>query len=138
MSGPTPPTEVAQVFSTYPPAARARLYELRSLLLATAGTIDGVGPITETLKWGEPSYLTEQSKSGTTIRLGWKPADPGRVAFYVNCQTTLVDSYRSLFPELQCEGNRAVTFDISEALPQDLVRTCMGMALTYHRDKRRR
>ena len=30
----------------------------------------GVGEITETLRWGQPSYITSKPKSGTTIRTG--------------------------------------------------------------------
>jgi hypothetical protein len=56
---------------------------------------------------------------------------------YFNCQTTLVDTFRTLFPELSFEGNRALVFEASEELPIDAVSTCIELALTYHRRKRR-
>ena len=76
---------------------------------------EGVGELEETLKWGEPSYLTTESKSGTTIRIDWKPKHPNQYAMYVNCKTTLVDTYRSLFPELTYEKNRAIIFGINDS-----------------------
>ena len=130
------PEEVAAVFAGYPEGAAGRLLELRALILTTAAEIDGVGQLTETLKWGEPAYLTQASKSGSTIRIGWKASDPENVAMYLNCQTTLVDTYRTRFPELTYQGNRAINFSASQSLPRDSVRECIALALTYHRDKK--
>ncbi|MHA1572057.1 MAG: DUF1801 domain-containing protein, partial [Alphaproteobacteria bacterium] len=61
--------DVAAVFDAYPAALRRRLMALRQLIFETAALSEGVGPLTETLKWGQPSYLTQQSGSGTTIRI---------------------------------------------------------------------
>ena len=63
-----PMSAVDDVFQSYPRAARAKLGALRKLILATAARTQGVGEIEETLKWGQPSYLTK-SKSSTTIRI---------------------------------------------------------------------
>ncbi len=126
---------VAAVFDNYPPKVRAKLLRLRKLILDTAAITDGVGPITETLKWGEPAYLTEVTKSGSTIRLGWKPKSPNQLSIYFNCNTTLVDTFRSLFPELEYEGNRAIVFAATDKLPQDDLCECFAAALTYHKRK---
>ena len=131
-----PAPEVAAVLATYPDDARARMLELRRLILQTAAAIPEVGPLTETLKWGEPSYLTEKSRSGTTVRIAWKAAAPERYALYVHCQTNLVDTFRTRFPELDYDGNRAVVFDVNAELPEAAVTECISMALTYHLDKR--
>ena len=117
---------VQALFDAYPPKVRAKLLDLRMLILDTAGRIDGVGPITETLKWGEPAYLTEASKSGSTIRLGWKPKRPDQIAVYFNCRTTLVDDFRTLFPALSYEGNRAIVFAAAEKLPEDELSACFA------------
>ena len=71
---------------------------LRELIFATAAATPGVGALEETLKWGEPAYLTSATRSGSTIRLAWKPARPEQYAMFFNCQTTLVDTFRTLFP----------------------------------------
>ena len=59
--------EVTAVFNSYPQKVKAKLLFLRQLIFDTAESIEGVGEIEETLKWGEPSYLTPISKSGSTI-----------------------------------------------------------------------
>lgn len=130
------PPAVAEAFAAAPPALRPRLLALRDLIFETAAETEGVGPLTETLKWGEPAYLTEASRSGTTLRIGWKPAVPTQYGLYVHCQTNLIDSFRGLFPEaLRFQGNRAILFEQSEDLPRDPLALCIAMALTYHRKK---
>ena len=129
--------DVAEKFETYPPAIRSRLLILRSLILETAENTEGVGPIEETLKWGEPAYVTAQSKSGSTVRVGWKKAQPSRYAMYFHCRTSLIETFRALFPtELRFEDNRAIVFDERDEPPEAPLRFCIAAALTYHRDKR--
>jgi hypothetical protein len=133
-----PDPAVAEVFASYPPAIRKQLTKVRRLIFQTAAATDGVGPVTEALRWGEPAYLTLASKSGSTIRLGWNKAAPAQWAIYFNCQTNLVDSFRTRFPELRFDGNRAVIFETTEALPAETLAECVAAALTYHRTKRAR
>ena len=121
-------------FDSYPKDAKAVLLQVRSLILEIAQQQD-LGAVEETLKWGEPSYLTTNSKSGTTIRIDWKPKYPDRYSLYVSCKTTLVDTYRSIFPELVYEGNRAIVFDIKNEIPENELRLCIDMALKYHLNK---
>ena len=124
---------VAKAFRAYPPVIRRKLMALRRLILETAADIDGVGEIEETLKWGEPAYVTAQSKSGSTIRIGWKKSRPSQYAMYVNCQTTLIDSFRSMYPrEFKFEGNRAIVFDDKDVVPVSQLSSCIETALTYH------
>lgn len=127
---------VARTFAGYPPDLRRRLLVLRGLILDVAAAMPGVGEIEETLKWGEPAYLTSASKSGSTIRLGPVKSNPSQYALYFNCKTTLVDTFRSLFPvELRCEGNRAIVLELADAVPRDALAFCIQAALTYHRKK---
>ncbi|MEO8386628.1 MAG: DUF1801 domain-containing protein [Betaproteobacteria bacterium] len=127
---------VSQVFESYPPNVKRKLLALRKLIFDTAASTAGVGELEEVLKWGEPAYLTLQSKSGSTIRVGWKKSAPTQYALYFNCNTNLVDTFSTLFPnEFRFEGNRAVVFSLSDALPQDALAYCIAAALTYHRGK---
>ena len=128
---------VAEVVAAYPPKIRTAVKKLRKLILQTAARTEGVGAITETLKWGEPAYLTNESRSGSTIRMGWKSARPGEYAMYFNCRTNLVDTFRTLFPELAFDGNRALIFQIGAELPEEPLRVCIAAALTYHKKPRR-
>lgn len=130
--------DVASVFDAYPPDVREKLLGLRRLILETASDTEGVGPVQETLKWGQPSYLTARSKSGTTIRIDQVRAVPGRYAIYVHCQTSLIETYRELYPDaLAYEGDRAIVFDCKKDVPQDILRHCIALALTYHLRKAR-
>ncbi len=126
---------VRKKFDSYPDLVRPKMALLRRLIFDVAVNSEGVGKLEETLKWGEPAYLTAESKSGTTIRIDWKAKSPSHCAMYVNCKTSLVDTYRSLFPELSYEGNRAVVFDIKKPIPENELRACIKMALMYHIDK---
>ncbi len=131
------PTNVAAVYDSYPANARDVLLNLRSLIFQTAAQISAVGPLTETLKWGEPAYLTEASKSGSTIRMAWKPAKPDHGALFFNCKTTLVDTMREIYPgTFTFQGTRAMLFTLDQPLPNDALAHCCEMALTYHRNKR--
>jgi Domain of unknown function (DU1801) len=129
---------VAQVFEAYPPAARRKLLALRELIFRTAAATQGVGELRETLKWGEPAYVTAQSRSGSTVRIDWKPAAPSQYAVYFHCQTNLVSTFRTLFPtEFRFEGERAIVFGLADAVPTDALALCIGAALTYHLGKKR-
>ena len=125
-------------FRAYPLAMRRKLAALRQLILKTARGTDGVGEIEETLKWGQPSFLTTQSGSGSTIRIDAVKSQPGRYAMYFHCQTNLVATFRQLYPkEFDYEGNRAILFDTAKPVPEQPLRHCIALALTYHRDKRK-
>jgi hypothetical protein len=128
------PADVAAAFAAFPEHVRARLLEARDLIFATAAGMEGVGPLKETLKWGEPAYLTEASRSGSTIRLGWFRSSERECAILFNCRTTLVDDFRERFPDaFAYEKNRAILLDAREAAPQTPLSVCLGVALTYHR-----
>ncbi len=124
---------VAAKFDTYPADIRTRLLSLRELILQVAATTEGVGALEETLKWGQISYLTSQTGSGSLIRLDQHGDSPTGYALYFHCQTTLVDSFRELFgQQFRYEGNRCLVFDVRKAFPAKALRQCIGMALTYH------
>jgi len=124
--------DVAEVFSAIPDLPRAKLLRLRALIFKSAAMLPQIGQLEETLKWGEPSYLTK-SKSGTTIRIHWKEQRPEYCALYVHCQTNLVELFRDRFGlDFEFEGNRAVLFPVKGRFPSAALRACIEMALTYH------
>lgn len=128
--------EVLQTFLSFPDDIQPELMALRELIFETAAATEGVGALEETLKWGEPAYLTSQSKSGSTVRMGWKRSNPGQYALYFICRTHLVERFRTWFPdELRFDGNRAILFKKNQPVSVEAVRACIAAALTYHRDK---
>jgi Domain of unknown function (DU1801) len=127
---------VAQAFESCPPPLRPKLLALRALVFDTAVSTTGVGALEETLKWGEPAYVTSQSRSGSTVRIGWKKSRPTQYAMYFHCRTNLVETFRTLFPtDFKFEGNRALVFDEADIVPTDSLAFCITAALTYHRNK---
>ncbi len=130
-----PPTDpcdprVRAAFDAFAPPKRTRLLAMRDLILQTAAEIREVGPIEETLRWGEPSYLTTESKSGTMLRVGGKA--PDQVAVFVHCQTDLIARLQARFGDrITTEGSRAVVFSVEEGPDEEVVRELAALALTY-------
>ncbi len=124
---------VEAVFDAYPDAPRRDLLRLRALIFDTAAQIEGIGPLIETLKWGQPAYLPSRPRTGTTIRINALKDDPGRYGMFFHCQTTLVGTFRELYrDQLVCQGNRAILFSHGAAIPRDALKHCIALALTYH------
>ena len=83
---------VAAVFKAYPPPSRPGCWRCASWCSTSPPRRAGVGRLTETLKWGQPSYLTAESGSGTTVRIDrLKNRDDG-YAIYFHCQSGLVEA----------------------------------------------
>src|SRR5262245_39899798 len=128
---------VAAVFAAYPPSLRRPLLSLRALILQVAAETCVTGDIEETLKWGEPAYVTK-SGTGSTVRIDRRKANDSEYAIYFNCQTDLIATFRTLFPRLRFEGNRAIVFDKDQRIPRDALTYCIAAAFTYHQRKGRR
>src|SRR5712664_712774 len=128
---------VDAVFNAYPKPIKARLLALRRLIFDTAKTTKGVGALQETLKWGQPSYLTAETKSGSTIRIDQVKSAANQFAVYFHCQTDLVETFRELYPELNYGGNRSILLNAQDDLPEPPLRHCVALALTYHLNKRK-
>ena len=141
MATTNPPAEVAQAFNAFPKKAQIKLLQLRKLIYSTAAGNSRIGPLVETLKWGQPSYLPKKPRVGTTVRLGFSDKTPDKIQMFVHCQTTLVDTYRTLLgnePDelLSFEGNRAIVIALKPALPKAPLALCIEAALTYHLNKK--
>jgi hypothetical protein len=129
---------VDAVFKAYPESIRTRLLALRRLILDTAKVTAGVGALQETLKWGQPSYLTAETGSGSTVRIDQVKSTANGYAIYFHCQTDLVETFRELYPtELSFGGNRSILLDTADKFPEAELRHCVALALTYHLNKRK-
>ncbi|MDH2345067.1 DUF1801 domain-containing protein [Bradyrhizobium sp. SSUT77] len=138
MTAPPLPREVSRAFDALAAPIGRRLLQVRALIFATAAAHEQVGRLTETLKWGEPAYLTEATGSGSTIRLG-RVRDSEHAAVLFNCKTTLIDTFRERFPDqFEYRQTRAVLLPTSGALPKQQLTVCLSLALTYHLDRRAR
>lgn len=125
--------KVAIVFEDYPKKVRQKMLLLRKLVLNTASEIEGLEKLEETLKWGEPSYLT---KNGSTLRMDWKESVPDRVAVYFKCTSKLVPTFKMVYKnKFNFEGNRAIIFKMNEKIPETELKHCIALTLKYHKIK---
>ncbi|WP_049722828.1 DUF1801 domain-containing protein [Gilvimarinus polysaccharolyticus] len=115
-------------FKSYPENARSKIEILRGWIFEISASLD-LGKIEESLKWGEPSYSV---KTGSPIRIDWKPKSPNNCYLLFNCNTTLVDTFRELYGNLlEFQGNRAIVVSLSEELPEAAIKHCIELGLTY-------
>ncbi len=125
--------KVKVVFNNYPDSVRSKLLHLRHLIIETANNIAEITTIEETLKWGEPSFLT---KKGSTIRINQKKGEPNQYAMYFQCTSKLVPTFKMIYKDtFTFEGTRAMVFNINDKIPEEALKNCIAAALTYHQVK---
>ncbi|MEQ9090095.1 MAG: DUF1801 domain-containing protein [Balneola sp.] len=122
-----------EVFENYPDSVRSQMEQLRELILEAASEVDGLENLEETLKWGEPSYLT---KHGSTVRMDWKEKKPNQYAMYFKCTSKLVPTFKELYQDtFTFESDRAIVFNLDEKILKNELKHCIKLALTYHKVK---
>ncbi|MGL4239301.1 DUF1801 domain-containing protein [Tabrizicola sp.] len=133
-AAPPPTPEVAAVFAAASPEAREGLLALRSLIFTVASQTPSVGPLTEALRWGQPAYLTLESGSGCSLRIG--PAPQG-FGLFVHCQTSLIEDFRAgPGAAFHTSGTRAVLFQSADEVDQGAIAPLISRALTWHKRAR--
>lgn len=123
---------VQQKFSGYPDDVKALLLSLRELIYRVAKQHD-INDLSETLKWGEPSYIAPK---GSTIRIDWKEKTPHQYCMYFNCKTVLIETFKEIYSDtLTFEGNRAIVFNVGQTVPHIELSHCISLALRYKKIK---
>jgi len=115
--------------------ADLKLEELADQIKSVGNRLEPIEELVETRKWDQRAFLPNRPRIGTTIRIGH--ASETKIAMYVHCQTTLIDTYRSLFPHLTFQGSRAIVFDVHSPLPKKELDMCIEAALLYHYHKKK-
>jgi len=115
--------------ASYPDLVQGKMNFLRSLVHQTAEEV-GISKLEETLRWGEPSFVT---KKGSTLRMDWKAKSPTEYAMYFSCSTRLVETFKRVFgDDFNYEGKRALIFDLNAPLPTADLKRCIAATLRYH------
>ena len=126
-------SKVTEIFDNYPDFVRDKMQYLRKLVIETAEETEGINVLEETLKWGEPSFVT---KNGSTLRMDWKEKTPDQYAMYFQCTSRLVDTFRLVFDhKFQYEGKRAIVFQLNQKIPELELKECIKASLRYHNVK---
>ncbi len=126
-------SQVEAIFANYPDFVRDKMQYLRELVIETAEETEEVTGLEETLKWGEPSFVT---KNGSTLRMDWKEKSPDQYALYFQCTSRLVDTFRLVFDhQFQFEGKRAIVFQLDQKIPEQELKECIKATLRYHKVK---
>ena len=134
MKHPFTSDKVAQVYAGFPTVERQMALALRDLIFDVAEATPEVGQLEETLKWGQPSYLTPETKSGSTLRIGL--AKGGGAAIFAHCGTDIINTYAASFADMdQIEGNSAVIFKRADDIVPARLRFLVHHGLTYHARK---
>lgn len=121
-----------KLYKSYPEEAKTMLAALRKLILETGEEYE-LGPVEESLKWGELSFAT---RNGSTVRIDWKPRSGDQCFVFFHCQTRLVETFKEIYGDLfHYEGKRAIVFNLSDKLPEGELKHCLSLALQYHKVK---
>jgi len=116
--------------ASYPDLIREKMHALRALVIETAKELSEITKVEETLKWGEPSFLT---KKGSTLRMDWKQKTPNQYAMYFKCTSRLVETFKMVFGnQFEYEKSRAIVFQIDQKVPTRELKKCIKAALMYH------
>jgi hypothetical protein len=123
--------EVKDKYKTYPPEVRKTLLGIRELILDVATKDNDIDFTQETLKWGEPSFLTKSS--GSTLRIDWKKSSPNHISLFVNCRTKLIAMMQELFPnDFEYIGNREVRLPLKKKYSKMKLKKCIELVLKYN------
>lgn len=128
---------VREKFDGHPKAVRERLLNLRQMVFEVQAATPGCGKVVETLKWGQPAYATEKPKSGSPLRIDASGPEGKDTSLYFICTTTLVDDMRKHYEEqLDFVGNREIHLPADQDLPEETLKHCIAMAMTYKLKKK--
>lgn len=123
---------VKEKFDSYPKKARSKLLQLRKIILET-GVEYEVGPLEESLKWGEPSFVTQ---GGSAVRIDWKPKFPEKCFMFFHCQTRLIETFKEIYGDIfEYEGKRAIVLGMDDDIPVQELKHCIYLSLQYHKLK---
>lgn len=122
--------DVKAAFDAVPKDARDGMLALRKLIFEVAAELPVVGRVTETLRWGQPAYVTSK-RAGASLRLGVPKT--GGFALYTHCQTSLIADFATAFPNMdKIEGSRAIHFTDAAQIDPARHGMLVKAVLTYH------
>ncbi|MEL6884826.1 MAG: DUF1801 domain-containing protein [Pseudomonadota bacterium] len=130
------PRPILDRIGSWSDIAQARFFDLRTLVHDVAAAAD-IGPLDESLKWGQPAWRPCRPRTGSTLRADWSPAAPDRFDLFVDCKTDLAARVTEAFPrDFDSDGQRCLSVPLDRPLATDALWHLAFATLTYHRAKR--
>jgi hypothetical protein len=130
-------TQPHHVLNVHPKPMQKALLLLRQLIHDISSETEGVGPIEEALRWGQLSFITSVSGSGSTIRIDALRTDPTKYAIFFHCQSGLIADFRNRYPtQLSFVGERSIELRLGKPLPVAELKHCISLALTHNLRKK--
>ncbi|MGL5009050.1 MAG: DUF1801 domain-containing protein [Paracoccaceae bacterium] len=128
--------QVRAVFVGCSGPVRDGLLRLRGLIFAAAADHPEVGAVVESLRWGQPAYLTPETGAACSLRIGALREDG--FGLFVHCQTDLIANFLA-GPGAghRHDGTRGVLFRDVTDIRDGPISMLIAGALTYHLRKRR-
>ena len=124
------------LITNWSPAAQDTLAQCRAIFERVSGD-SGIGPLDESLKWGQPAWRPKKPRTGSTVRLAWNAEEPTRLAVFVDCKTDLAARVGDLYPEfIENDRRRRMAIDLSAPFPEQAMSHMAAMTFTYHLNKR--
>ena len=95
-----------------------------------------LGPITESLKRGQPAWRADRPHTGTTLRVWWDARAPDRIDCLVDCKTLIAARVHERFPDsFATDARRRLTVDLRAERDMGALECVAHLSLAYHRLK---
>ena len=118
----------------WPTPVQQRLLSMRGAFHDVAAAA-GIGPLEESLKWGQPAWRPSRARTGSTLRLNWSETTASMLLAYVDCKTDLATQMQIRFPEIPSDGRRELRFSLDRD-DDDAIWQLAHLTFTYHAAKR--
>lgn len=123
---------VLNAVSNWPKPAQCHFDTLRTSVHDAAKAAKIV-TLTETLKLNEPARLPQKSGIVSTLRTSWSAKRPDALGVFLNFNSTLPETMRSLYPAIfVLDGKRSIYLPLNAPFPADALHRCAHLTLTYH------
>lgn len=127
--------DLLATFAHWPNAAQNTALSVRTLCWRVAEAA-GIGPLSESLKWGQPAWRPIKPRTGSTLRISWRADAPDRLDLFVDCKTDLAARFTAQFPDaFDSDARRRLTIATVAPVPEDALRHLAHQTFTYHRRK---
>ncbi len=127
-----PPAALLSRIAAWPEPAQAHLWRCRTLFHEVAAA-RAIGPLSESLKWGQPAWRPARPRTGSTLRLDWSAALPDRLCLLVDCKTDLAARLAQLYPALGPNDlRRRIALRLDAPFPEQAIAHLAEMTFTYH------